>query len=199
MYRSRTTKAHRPNTLHATLMLTLIRNTALHADGADLEGPSCDPHIQRLLKFRRDLSTLKDGEIVEGDLLDDIAAAEEDYEDLEYGQEEGGIPLEPFHLRQERQEGYFDADGAYIQYKLDQVKDAWLDSLAGGPSRHCKFLFGCMCTKPASNRPNRIPNSHSGRSKSCEHSNLTFWGKFHRGKHAECSLLNFSSAPKTRF
>ena len=68
---------------------------------------------------------------MEGDLLDDITAAEESYEDREYGQEEDGIPLEPFHLHQERQEGYFDADGAYIQYKLDQVKDAWLDSLAG--------------------------------------------------------------------
>ena len=50
---------------------------------------------------------------------------------------EAGIAFEPFHLKKEREEGYFDADGNYIQFKLDEVKDAWLDSLAEGdlPSR----------------------------------------------------------------
>ncbi|KAK9831072.1 hypothetical protein WJX74_002183 [Apatococcus lobatus] len=121
-------KDTRTSTLqHPRGLSSILSNTD---DAGVLEDPSCDPNIQRLLKFRRDLSTLKEGEIIEGDLLDDIAAAEEDYEDLEYGQEEGGVPLEPFHLRQERQEGYFDADGAYIQYKLDQVKDPWFESLA---------------------------------------------------------------------
>ena len=45
---------------------------------------------------------------------------------------EAGIAFEPFHLKKEREEGYFDTDGNYIQYKLDEVKDAWLDSLAEG-------------------------------------------------------------------
>ena len=45
---------------------------------------------------------------------------------------EAGVAFEPFHLKKEREEGYFDADGNYIQYKLDDVKDAWLDSLADG-------------------------------------------------------------------
>ena len=51
-----------------------------------------------------------------------------------YGQafNEAGIAFEPFHLKKEREEGYFDPDGNYIQYKLDEVKDAWLDSLADG-------------------------------------------------------------------
>ena len=45
---------------------------------------------------------------------------------------EAGVAFEPFHLKKEREEGYFDADGNYIQYKLDEVKDAWLDSLPDG-------------------------------------------------------------------
>ncbi len=50
---------------------------------------------------------------------------------------EAGIAFEPFHLKKEREEGYFDADGNYIQYKLDEVKDAWLDSLAEGDFLAC--------------------------------------------------------------
>ena len=48
-----------------------------------------------------------------------------------------GVAFEPFHLKREREEGYFDSDGNYIQYKLDEVKDAWLDSLTDGTTLHC--------------------------------------------------------------
>ena len=54
---------------------------------------------------------------------------------------EAGVAFEPFHLKKEREEGYFDPDGNYIQYKLDEVKDAWLDSLADGTLFAC---FGCL-------------------------------------------------------
>jgi len=43
---------------------------------------------------------------------------------------DAGIPIEPFHLRRERAEGYFDADGNYIEYVgLESADDAWLESL----------------------------------------------------------------------
>ena len=42
---------------------------------------------------------------------------------------DAGVPIEPFHLRRERQEGYFDADGNYIEYRLENITDPWLDSL----------------------------------------------------------------------
>lgn len=45
---------------------------------------------------------------------------------------EAGVAFEPFHLRKERQEGCFDAEGNYVLFKLDEVKDAWLDSLKAG-------------------------------------------------------------------
>jgi hypothetical protein len=45
-----------------------------------------------------------------------------------------GIPIEPFHLRRERAEGFFDGEGNYVEYRLEPVSDAWLDSL--GVSLH---------------------------------------------------------------
>ncbi|KAL3150641.1 hypothetical protein ABBQ32_000442 [Trebouxia sp. C0010 RCD-2024] len=67
-------------------------------------------------------------------ILEDVAEAEEEYDRPEQAFNEAGVAFEPFHLKREREEGYFDSDGNYIQYKLDEVKDAWLDSLADGTS-----------------------------------------------------------------
>lgn len=73
-------------------------------------------------------------------ILEDLAEAEEGYDKPDQAFNEAGIAFEPFHLKQEREEGYFDADGNYIQYKLDEVKDAWLDSLAeAGTSSSCEL------------------------------------------------------------
>ena len=33
---------------------------------------------------------------------------------------EDGITIEPFNLNQEREEGYFDAQGNYVEYKLNE-------------------------------------------------------------------------------
>ncbi len=38
------------------------------------------------------------------------------------------IPLEPFNLNMEREEGYFDAQGNYIEYALND-SDAWLAAI----------------------------------------------------------------------
>ena len=47
---------------------------------------------------------------------------------------DAGIPLEPFNLKREREEGYFDpVTGSYIAYLdrkgLEEIEDAWADSL----------------------------------------------------------------------
>ncbi|KAL0033686.1 hypothetical protein WJX77_000584 [Trebouxia sp. C0004] len=70
-------------------------------------------------------------------ILEDLAEAEEVYDKPDQAFNEAGVAFEPFHLKKEREEGYFDADGNYIQYKLDEVKDAWLDSLAEGDFLAC--------------------------------------------------------------
>ncbi|GIL51001.1 hypothetical protein Vafri_7071 [Volvox africanus] len=61
---------------------------------------------------------------------DDLAAAEEDYDEPDALYNEDGIPIEPFHLRAEREAGYFDAEGNYLEYRLAaEDTDAWLESI----------------------------------------------------------------------
>ena len=58
--------------------------------------------------------------------------AEEDDPEESVGYNEAGeaVPLEPFNLSREREEGYFDADGSYVEYRLDGLTDAWLEELS---------------------------------------------------------------------
>ncbi|CAN6478211.1 unnamed protein product [Victoria cruziana] len=60
----------------------------------------------------------------------DIASAEVDYEDEENLDDEG-VPMEPFNLKKEREEGYFDSEGNFVEYRADkdEIKDAWIDSV----------------------------------------------------------------------
>jgi CD2 antigen cytoplasmic tail-binding protein 2 len=47
---------------------------------------------------------------------------------------EDGIHIEPFNLDKEREEGYFDASGNFVEYVRDnEIKDAWLDSIEIDP------------------------------------------------------------------
>lgn len=62
------------------------------------------------------------------------AGAEEGVQDAREHFNETGVPIEPFNLDKEREEGYFDAEGGYIANNFPQVKDAWLDSIDGQPS-----------------------------------------------------------------
>ncbi|XP_050233631.1 uncharacterized protein LOC126682111 isoform X2 [Mercurialis annua] len=61
------------------------------------------------------------------------STAEITYEDNENFVEEG-VQIEPFNLHQEREEGYFDAAGNFVEYVSEkEIKDAWLDSIAVDP------------------------------------------------------------------
>ncbi|KAG6652002.1 uncharacterized protein LOC122313724 isoform X1 [Carya illinoinensis] len=62
-------------------------------------------------------------------IINDVTAAEVAYMDNENFVEDG-IQMEPFNLDREREEGYFDADGNFVEYVNDkEIKDAWLDSV----------------------------------------------------------------------
>lgn len=37
----------------------------------------------------------------------------------DFDEEDEGVTIEPFNLKQEREEGYFDADGNYVEYRND--------------------------------------------------------------------------------
>ncbi|KAK4438191.1 hypothetical protein Salat_0153300 [Sesamum alatum] len=63
------------------------------------------------------------------DLLPDIRKAEVRYEDNETFVDEG-VQIEPFNLDKEREDGYFDENGNYVEYiNRNEIKDAWLDSV----------------------------------------------------------------------
>ncbi|KAJ1434940.1 CD2 antigen cytoplasmic tail-binding protein 2 isoform X1 [Sesbania bispinosa] len=68
-----------------------------------------------------------------GVVLNDTSAAEVIYEDNENFVDDG-IQIEPFNLNKEREEGYFDADGNFVEYVRDnELKDAWLDNVEVDP------------------------------------------------------------------
>ena len=60
--------------------------------------------------------------------------AEEKYDQPQELFNETGVPIEPFNLNREREEGNFDAAGGYIPNNFPQVKDAWLEGIDGGTS-----------------------------------------------------------------
>ncbi|THG02772.1 hypothetical protein TEA_002792 [Camellia sinensis var. sinensis] len=65
-------------------------------------------------------------------MLHDISAAEVRYE------------IEPFNLEKEREEGYFDEQGNFVEYiHENEIKDAWLDSVEVDPKLAAK---GSMLT-----------------------------------------------------
>ncbi|KAL7157169.1 hypothetical protein ABFS83_02G059800 [Erythranthe nasuta] len=63
------------------------------------------------------------------DFVPDVRKAEVHYKEDETFVDEG-TPMEPFNLDKEREEGYFDDDGNYVEYvNQNEIKDAWLDSV----------------------------------------------------------------------
>lgn len=103
------------------------------AENGSAEGPlkATDPRLAatRRAARRRDraeeLLNARDTSV-----LDDIGEAEEEYEEDEENLEDDGIKIEPFNLKQEREEGYFDSEGNYVEYgNGNDIKDAWLDSV----------------------------------------------------------------------
>ncbi|CAI9786195.1 unnamed protein product [Fraxinus pennsylvanica] len=89
-----------------------------------------DPHLaakERTVRRNKIAEELLDDE--NRDFLPDITKAEVQYKDTETLVEEG-VQIDPFNLDKEREEGYFDANGNYVEYvNENEIKDAWLDSV----------------------------------------------------------------------
>ena len=79
-----------------------------------------------------------DTELVGDDALEEVEEALE----LE---EDDGIKLEPFNLAQERQEGFFDEEGHYVEKRdkdeEEAEKDAWFASTKGSS---CLMQKACL-------------------------------------------------------
>ena len=87
-----------------------------------------------------------------GDILDDVSAAEAEYEAHQGFWDNSGIPIEPFHLRQEREAGFFDDEGNYVAFR-DEVEDAWLESLPKGAHLCPPHMDACLPACPTSTSP----------------------------------------------
>ncbi|OIV91575.1 hypothetical protein TanjilG_08987 [Lupinus angustifolius] len=65
--------------------------------------------------------------------LNDLSEAEESYEENENFVDDG-IQIEPFNLSKEKEEGFFDPAGNYVEFVRDnEIKDAWLDNVEVDP------------------------------------------------------------------
>eukprot|EP00079_Xenopus_tropicalis_P030001 XP_012825722.1 PREDICTED: CD2 antigen cytoplasmic tail-binding protein 2 isoform X1 [Xenopus tropicalis] len=67
-----------------------------------------------------------DGRSAKYDIL-----APEDVEGQENStlESEGGVPITPFNLKEEMEEGHFDSEGNYFLRKEAQIRDHWLDNI----------------------------------------------------------------------
>lgn len=72
-----------------------------------------------------------EGVAADTDFVEDVRDVEEELEGDE--EDDNEVPLEPFNLKQERQEGYFDEGGHYVENKKDndEDQDPWLNSEEG--------------------------------------------------------------------
>jgi len=67
-------------------------------------------------------------EIVGAEIEDEKITRVEGEEEEEPELSEGEAEMEPFNLRQEREEGYFDRSGHYVENRFEKgVQDAWLE------------------------------------------------------------------------
>ncbi|XP_050263545.1 SUPPRESSOR OF ABI3-5 [Quercus robur] len=111
-------------------VVVVDRGPAVDDDPTDLMNPraAAKERAKRRTQFTAELFTEESRGI-----LNDVAAAEVDYKDNDSFVDDG-IQIEPFNLDKEREEGYFDADGNFVEYVNDnEIKDAWLDSVEAEP------------------------------------------------------------------
>ena len=85
----------------------------------------------------------KAGDIGDTDLVDDVRHVEEELE----VEEEDGIRLEAFNLKDERQKGRFDESGNYVENEKEgdednDATDAWLASDEG---KYILFYYYYFC------------------------------------------------------
>jgi hypothetical protein len=67
-----------------------------------------------------------EGVEIEGDRITRVEGEEDDTG--KWSDEENAVEIEPFNLKEEQKEGYFDSNGHYVENRFKKgVKDAWLD------------------------------------------------------------------------
>ncbi|GMH42321.1 hypothetical protein BSKO_10240 [Bryopsis sp. KO-2023] len=95
-------------------------------------GPSCEGPVREELsevaQAQRALARKGMGKEDDVEWLSDVRGIEEDLVADEEEEEGGDVTLEPFNLKEEREEGDFQDDGFYVRRQDADLKDAWLSS-----------------------------------------------------------------------
>lgn len=128
--RVRFPKKKKPKAGGAAEPVAAVKEEEEEAGPPDLSDPrvAAKERAKRRSQMTTQLFT-EDGEIE----LSRISAAEVQYQENESFVDDG-IQLEPFNLSREREEGYFDEAGNFVEYVPEkEEKDAWLDSLEVDP------------------------------------------------------------------
>ncbi|KAK9677614.1 hypothetical protein RND81_11G155800 [Saponaria officinalis] len=114
-----------------TPVLEPVKEDVEMSDTPDLSDPrtAAKERARRRSQLTTQLFTEDVGEVA----LSRISAAEVRYQENETFVNDG-IPMEPFNLEKEREEGYFDEAGNFVEYVAEkEEKDAWLDSVEVDP------------------------------------------------------------------
>lgn len=114
---------------HFTWVCTMSKRKVQFADkdGEEIQGESSLGRVKA-----HSLDSDEEGDDDDGVKDDEKYVLRE--EDLE-GQEDAtidfdeGIKITPFNLKEEMEEGHFDAEGNYFEKKEEVIRDEWLDSL----------------------------------------------------------------------
>ncbi|PAN36582.1 hypothetical protein PAHAL_6G294300 [Panicum hallii] len=92
-----------------------------------------NPELAAERRARQRHGQLRDGDDAKGGAAD-IKGFEVHYNDG-VNFVDDGIRIEPFNLEREREEGYFDENGNFVEYaRGNEIKDAWLDSVEVDPT-----------------------------------------------------------------
>jgi len=96
-----------------------------------------NPELAAERRARQRHGQLRDGDDAKGGAAD-IKGFEVRYNDG-VNFVDDGIRIEPFNLEREREEGYFDENGNFVEYaRGNEIKDAWLDSVEVDPTYAAK-------------------------------------------------------------
>lgn len=95
-----------------------------------------DPTVESEAKIEADKNTrFKEKHSLDSDEEDDTVKYDVMNEDDIEGQEEAtvdfddNIQITPFNMREEMEEGHFDAQGTYIFDKTKEIQDSWMDNI----------------------------------------------------------------------
>lgn len=90
----------------------------------EMQGAGCDGKKHSLDSDEEDDTVVRENDPQERLNEDDIEGQEDDTVE-----QDDGVKITPFNLKEEQEEGHFSKDGAFVWKKEKEIQDAWLDNV----------------------------------------------------------------------